>query len=312
MRLPRWLLWSLATPILWGFWGALTEIPEKRLKPPFPDTLGYSVWSLTMLPFCLIMLYRMGWKLTRSRKAVIYGCAVGFSGAAGQLLLFHVLEQGPAYLVFPIICLSPVFTVVLSWALLRERTYPLALAGILISIPAILLLAIQNSTNSPVHGYWWLVGSVAIFLMWGAQAYFIKSSSSAMSAEEVFFYMTVTGIALSPIAVAMNGGLHGGSMQGFGWTYLIQSLNAAGGLLFVFAVREGKAIIVVPTVNGLFPLITIIVSLLLYRELPSSFNLAGMALALAAVILMAFDEVRHGSDAATMTPDLSNTNKTGV
>jgi len=48
-------------------------------------------------------------------------------------------------------------------------------------------------------------------------------------------------------------------------------------------------------VNGLFPLVTIVVSLLMYREIPTKYNLAGMVLALVAVLFMAFDEVRHCS-----------------
>ena len=120
-----------------------------------------------------------------------------------------MLKQGPAYLIFPIICLSPVVTIVMSFTLLGERTFPLARAGILLSIPAILLLSIQGGADSPVHGYLWLVWSIAIFLMWGLQAYFIKSSADAMSAEEVFIYMTVTGLALSPLAVIMGPMLHG-------------------------------------------------------------------------------------------------------
>jgi drug/metabolite transporter (DMT)-like permease len=47
-------------------------------------------------------------------------------------------------------------------------------------------------------------------------------------------------------------------------------------------------------VNGMFPLVTIVVSLLIYKEIPSKYNLAGMVLALVAVLFMAFDEVRHG------------------
>ena len=293
VRIPKWLLWSLSVPVLWGLWGALTEIPEKWLNPRFPPTLGYAVWSLTMIPFCIIALHRIGWKLTLTGKSIGYGCAVGFSGAAGQLLLFWVLEKGPAYLIFPIICLSPVVTIVLSWTLLRERTYPLARTGILLSLPAILLLSIQEPGNSPVHGMAWLWWAIAIFFMWGLQAYFMKSSANAISPEELFFYMTATGIALSPFAIAMNYGFRNSSARGFAWTAAIQSLNAAGCLLFVYAVREGKAIIVVPTVNGLFPLVTIVVSLLIYRRLPGGYNLVGMFLALLAVLLMALDEVRH-------------------
>lgn len=293
MRLPKWLLLSIAVPVLWGLWGALTEIPEKRLSPTFPPTLGYAVWSLTMIPVCLIALRKIHWKMSRSGRSIFYGCAVGFSGAAGQLLLFRVLEQGPAYLIFPIVCLSPAVTIVLSWILLHERTYPLAFSGILLSLPAILLVSLQEPSNSPVHGSFWLVGTIAIFLMWGLQAYFMKASANATSAEELFVYMTATGLALSPLALLIGPGIHAGSGIGFGITYVIQSLNAVGCLLFVYAVRDGKAIVVVPMVNGLFPLVTIVVSLLIYRQIPSNYNLAGMVLALVAVLFMAFDEVRH-------------------
>ena len=122
----------------------------------------------------------------------------------------------------------------------------------------------------------------------------MKSSANAVSAEELFFYMAATGLVLSPVALSMGPGLHAGSAIGFGLTFAIQSINAVGCLLFVYAVRWfGKAILVVPMVNGLFPLVTIVGSLLMYREIPTKYNLAGMALALVAVLFMAFDEVKH-------------------
>ncbi len=299
MKIPRWFLLAIAVPISWGIWGALTEIPEKWVSPPFPPTLGYAVWSLTMLPFAIFALRNIHWKLEVDRKSMIYGCAVGFSGALGQLLLFWVLREGPAYIIFPIICLSPVVTVLLSAILLHERTYPLAVLGIVLSLPAILFLALQEPENSPVHGHLWLAVTIAIFWMWGLQAYFMKSSTAAISSEGLFVYMTVTGIVLAPIGVLMtdfsapiNWGLKGPYL-----TALIQSFNAFGCLLFVYAVRYGKAIIVVPMVNGLFPLVTIALSLSLYKRLPSGYNLIGMVLALIAIFLMAFDEVRHTPDA---------------
>lgn len=299
MKMPKWLLLSVAVPVLWGLWGALTEIPEKFLNPPFPPTLGYAVWSLTMIPVSVVALQKIGWKLTLSPRAVLYGCAVGFSGAAGQLILFWVLDQGPAYLIFPIVCLSPAVTIVLSWTILRERTYPLALSGILLSLPAIFLVSLQAPSGGPVHGSLWLVWTIAIFFMWGLQAYFMKSSANAIGAEELFLYMAATGLALSPVALWMGPGIHAGSAKGFELQFAIQTLNAVGCLLFVYAVRYGKAIVVVPMVNGMFPLVTIVVSLLIYREIPSKYNLAGMVLALVAVLFMAFDEVRHSPGEAT-------------
>jgi drug/metabolite transporter (DMT)-like permease len=46
-------------------------------------------------------------------------------------------------------------------------------------------------------------------------------------------------------------------------------------------------------VNGLFPLVTTALSLLIYQQIPTRYNFAGMVLALIAIFLMAFDELRH-------------------
>jgi len=287
--------------MLWGVWGALTEFPEKWVSPPFPATLGYVVWSLTMIPVSLFVLWRNKWKVDIRLRSILYGSAVGFSGASGQLILFWVLTRGPAYIIFPIICLSPAVTILLSATLLRERARRFATLGILLSMPAILLLALQEPASSPVHGYLWLVLSIVIFLLWGMQAYFMKSSAGTISSENLFLYMAITGLVLSPIAlwmtnfsVPINWGLKGAPL-----TAVIQSLNAWGCLLFVFAVRFGKAIIVVPMINGLFPVITIILSLLLYHTVPTRLNLFGILLAMVAIVLMAVDEAR-GDIAASL------------
>ena len=297
MKIPRWLFLSLLVPTCWGIWGALTEIPEKWLTPPFPPTLGYVIWSLTMIPFAVMALQKIHWKLELDARSILYGCAVGFSGALGQLVLFWVLTKGPAYIIFPIICLSPVVTILLSATLLRERTFPLGLTGIIVSIPAILLLSLQEPENAPVHGSTWLVWTILIFFAWGLQAYFMKSSSKCISSEGLFVFMATTGVALSPIALLMTD--FSGGIKWRVWVPLltagIQSLNALGCFFFVYAIRYGKAIIVVPMVNGVFPLVTIVLSLLIYRRVPSHYNFAGMVLALIAIFLMAFDEVRHAS-----------------
>jgi uncharacterized membrane protein len=51
-----------------------------------------------------------GWKTDFRPKSVIYGSLVGLMSAGGQLILFHALGIGPAYIIFPVISLSPVIT----------------------------------------------------------------------------------------------------------------------------------------------------------------------------------------------------------
>jgi uncharacterized membrane protein len=280
---------------LWGVWGALIEIPEKYIDPPFPSTLGYVVWSITMIPCALLALRNVHWKLEREYKSVLYGSAVGFSGSLGQLILFWVLTKGPAYIIFPIICLSPMVTIILSVLMLRERAHKLGVTGIVLSLVAIFLLSLQEPKTSHVHGYSWLVWTIAVFLMWGMQACLMKSSTPSITSEGLFFYMATTAVLLSPLALLMthfsvriNWGLSGPFLTAF-----IQILTPIGALLLIYAIRAGKAIIVVPMVNGLFPMITITLSLLIYRRIPGQYNLLGIVLALVAIFLMAYDDVKH-------------------
>ena len=64
-------------------------------------------------------------------------------------------------------------------------------------------------------------------------------------------------------------------------------LNALAALFLVYAFRSGKAIIVSPLTNAGAPVITIILSLLVYSVFPHTVILIGMCLALVAIVLLA-------------------------
>src|SRR6266487_4147084 len=138
MKLKPWLAFALITTIFWGVWGAFIEIPEKA---GFPATMGYMVWSLTMIIPAVVALKIIHWKLETSKKAILYGLLIGISGSVGQLILFQALRTGPAYLVFPFVSLSPLVTILLSLWILNEKASIKSWAGILIALTAIPLLA---------------------------------------------------------------------------------------------------------------------------------------------------------------------------
>jgi drug/metabolite transporter (DMT)-like permease len=213
---------------------------------------------------------------------------VGLLGAGGQLLLFQALRTGPAYIVFPFISLYPVVTVALSVTLLKERASRRAWAGICLALPAIVLLSWQPSGGGPATGRLWLILALLVFAAWGVQAYVMKLSNLTMRAESIFFYMAATGVLLIPGAVVMTD-----FSQPINWGWngpwlaaLIQVLNAIGALCLVYAMRYGKAIIVTP-MTSLAPVLTIILSLLIYQVVPHGVLVAGMALASVAIYLMA-------------------------
>ncbi len=293
---PRtWVFYALTTVVLWGVWGALSGLSAQR---GFPETLVYCVWALTMIPPALFILWRGGWALDRSPRAIAYGMLIGLLGAGGQMLLFHTLTVGPAYFVFPIISLSPVVTIALSLALLRERTGLTGAIGIALALVALPMLDLSFGRGGA--GLDWFAQALLIMAAWGLQAYFIKLANKTVGADSIFFYMTVGALLLAPAAWAMtdfsrpvNLGL-----DGLWMTAGIQVLNAIGALTLVLAFRHGKAIVVAPLTNAGAPLVTAALSLLFAGVMPGPLKMVGLALALVASLLLVLDPEREPAPAS--------------
>lgn len=282
----RWLLFALSTVVLWGVWGAFAGISAQH---GFPETLTYCVWALTMIPPALFVLRRERWHLDIKPLAIFYGLAIGLLGAGGQMILFHAVTTGPAYLIFPVISLSPLVTIVMSFLFLRERTNLLGALGVGLALAALPMFDYAPGAAVTGHGVGWFVLAMIVMACWGVQAYFMKLANSSMSAESIFFYMMISGLMLIPAAVMMT---DFSQPVNWGWDgpWLaagIQMLNAVGALLLVYAFRYGKAIVVAPLSNAGGPLVTAVLSLMLEGAVPGMLKIVGLVLALIASILLA-------------------------
>ena len=140
-------------------------------------------------------------------------------------------------------------------------------------------------------GELWFALALGVLVAWGVQGFFMKLANATMDAESIFFYMIVTGLLLMPVAIWMtdfsvpiNWGPDGPWLAA-----AIQMLNSVGALCLVYAFRYGKAIVVSPLTNAGAPLITAVISILLLGAVPTGTKVAGIALALAAAVLLAIE-----------------------
>ncbi|KAB8157439.1 EamA family transporter [Streptomyces sp. 3MP-14] len=288
-----WIVYAGLLVLFWGVWGATSSQPVERYG--YPDEMIYIIWAFTMLVPAAVALRRQ--RFDRRPVAAVYGLLAGLTGAGGQLVLFQALADGPAYLIFPIVSLSPVITVLMAVVLLRERIVPLAVVGVFTALVAILLLSIPSGDGGDVDTGSWLVLAVLICAAWGAQAFFMRKAALAgVNDATTFGWMTITGLALVPVAYLMMGGMPSAPWQAPAITAGTQVLNAVGALFLVMALSRGKASVVAPITNALAPVLTVVLSLAIYQTVPSVWSSIGIVLALAGSTLMVYTDEKRDED----------------
>jgi uncharacterized membrane protein len=286
-----WLIYALITTGFWGVWGAFAEFPTRY---GFPETLVYVVWTLTMIPPALYAMQRVGWRVRRDPKSMLLGASIGFTGAGGQMLLFHAVHTGPTYLIFPIIALSPVVTIALSMMFLKERVTRLGAFGVvlaLIALPLFNYSPVGEGAASSTSSVTWFIYALIVLFAWGVQGYFMKLANESMDAENIFLYMTLTALLLIPVALWMtdfSAPIEYG-WQGPGLAAITQILNAVGALTLVYAFRYGRALVVAPLANAGAPMITAIVSMIVLGVMPNSIIVVAIVLAFLAAALLAIE-----------------------
>src|SRR5690349_7688134 len=286
-----WIFYAALLIVFWGICAAFSALPAQKYG--YPDEMIYSIWALTMIiPAAFAM---RGQRFDRRPQATIYGLINGLTGAGGQLVLFQALTMGPAYLIFPIVSISPAITVLMAMILLRERVTRLATVGLVAALIAIVLFSITSGESKGSTGPWLLL-AIIVCVAWGVQAYFMrKAATIGVNDATTFGWMAISGLLLVPVAVISMGGIP----TNFPWqaptlTAGTQVLNAIGALFLVMALARGKASIVAPTTNALAPALTVIISLIAYQTLPTPYGAIGIVLALVGSTLMVYSDEKRG------------------
>lgn len=281
MKDKLWLVFILITVVTWGIWGAFSGY---QIQNGIPDTIVYIIWALSMIPCAIAALVINKGKFMRDWRSALLGCTVGLLGAGGQLVLFKALTLGPSYIIYPFISMSPVIVITLAAVFLREKASGWQMAGIAVALVAILLLSLETGQEgSPVSGWLWIVLAVLVLLAWGIQGFFMKFANNTMDAESIFIWMALSAVILIPVAYYMDG-----SAAAFMQTdnavpqcwasFGIQILNSIGALTLVYAYRYGKAVVVSP-MEGLSPMVTVLLSLIILQVIPNPLQIAGICCA---------------------------------
>lgn len=137
-RFPVWLWYALLGIFWWGLWGFLSKVGSDAATPLQMQIL----FTLGMLPVAAGMLFATRGKFDRDRAGVSYGLLSGIATGLGTLGYFAALRQQDASVVTPLTGVFPILTVVLAFAVLRERLNKVQMVGMLLALSSIVILSI--------------------------------------------------------------------------------------------------------------------------------------------------------------------------
>lgn len=138
-RIPSWLVFSLLTIVLWGVWGATSKAVASDINAYMNQVL----FTIGLIPLLILVVRSPRLAGGKRRRGIFYAFLTGILGGTGNILFFTSLTMGGrAAVVVPMTSLSPLFTVILAFIVLREKISASQIAGLGLAFVAIYLLSL--------------------------------------------------------------------------------------------------------------------------------------------------------------------------
>ena len=273
------ILLGLAAALLYGgsdFGGGLAS---RRFGPVRVTVLGAAV-STVLAWAALIVSGGPGPDL----RAIAWGLASGLAGGAGTLVLYRGLARGQMSVVGPVSAVGAAVVPVVAGVALGEHPSVLAVAGVLVSLPAIVLVAASGSVRGKLGGG--LVVGLAAGLAFGIL--FVGLAQAGRNAGLWPVASEQTGALLPVLAVAVKSRVPLRiPVRAAGLPVLAGASGTAATLSYFYATHFSMLAIAAVLVS-LYPGFTVLLARVILHERFSHAQRAGLglcALAVAAIAL---------------------------
>jgi drug/metabolite transporter (DMT)-like permease len=278
-------LLALASALLYGAGDFTGGLATRRAS-----TLPVIVLSQASGLLLLLLLFPVLPAATPSRADLWWGVTAGLTGGAGVALLYRALAIGRMAVVAPTTAVCAVAVPVLVSVALGERPGPLAVAGIVLGLVAIVLVSQQtgtepDTTTRTAAGR--LPAGVGIALVSGvAIGLFLLSLAQTRPEAGMWPILASrsTSVALFGLAALVTRRslrLRGVLLLTLACGVIDMTANA----LYLVAARAGPLSVVV-TLASLYPASTVLLARVVLGERLNLRQVAGVACALAAIALI--------------------------
>ncbi len=137
MKLSRWLAYALLCMIAWGTWGFIAKLGADKIAPGPLQILA----TAGTFPLALVAFLQLRMRLEKDTRGITYGILNGVLSGIGLLAFYAAVNRGKVSVVGPVTSLFPLLTVVLAFVFLRERLNRVQVAGVALSLVAIVIFS---------------------------------------------------------------------------------------------------------------------------------------------------------------------------
>lgn len=215
-----------------------------------------------------------------------WGAAAGTGGAIGLVLLYHALATTRIAVAAPAAALTGAIAPVAFGVLTGERPEPLAWSGVVLAIPALMLIPSGRGVDGEVlarSGRALAVGAAA-GVAFGFFGIFLSRAGDASGLWPLVGARTASIPAISLLALGTRRPLLA-APPGLWWALGVGLVDMTANILFLAALQRGLLSLVI-VITSLYPGFTILLARFVLEEEIARRQIAGLALAAAGIILI--------------------------
>ena len=248
-------------------------------------------WVSKLVSLPLLTVYLVATYVVPSPGSLGWGALAGCFGMVGLVLFYRALSAGAMTVVAPVTAVTSAAIPVVVGLASGERPPAVRLAGVACALLAIALVSLtpphagQRVVVTPALVGWSVLSGTgfALFFVFTARA------GEAMAGQA----------GLWPVAASQLGGLLLGGVlllllrptgwpwgRPLYWALLAGPMDITANALYLLASRTGDLSVVAPLAS-LYPVTTVVLAMLVDHERVRSVQVAGLALAVAALLLVA-------------------------
>jgi drug/metabolite transporter (DMT)-like permease len=270
--------------LIWGV-GDFAGGKATQRAAPLPVVLVSKLVSLPLLAIYLVATY-----VPVTPIGLTWGGMAGVAGLVGLVLFYRALSAGAMTVVAPVTGVTSAAIPVVAGLVWGERPSVARLLGVGCALLAIALVSIAPHPSGRPQVVSWRLVAVALGSGVGFGLFFILLAVAGDAAGGSSGLWPIAGSQLSALII---GGLLVRMARpgpwprraGLRFTMLAGPCDMTANALFLLATRGGDLSIVAP-LAALYPVTTVILALLIDHERLRSIQVAGLAFAVAALVLV--------------------------